>query len=245
MTKLHRLRAYPPFTTSLQAQEGLAVLQRGDQLDIGAITWLLSTSSNSTVQDISFLAVVGLPPKDTDLTTLLDVAASYNWHTPVDGLEYRIRNAAACIPGLRPESHLSIFCDPDASEEGDGRQLFNSLIIPALSLRGPSRLTLLDFLPTSPRGHVRLPFAVWRLCIGKFRECSLDPVALTQLLRKGIFEEQNAVTTGSPGTLVEALRGNLFLRTLLLRNWTFSQMMRHRLRPSLSSVPLCFGPYRS
>ncbi|KAE9404507.1 hypothetical protein BT96DRAFT_973147 [Gymnopus androsaceus JB14] len=140
-------------TLSFQEQQNQAVLQNQQQLDIDAIAWLFSTSSNITVQDISFQAVVGLMPSNAETRKLIDVIQPYfeyhlhsvcgKWNNhdyydvnPSQWEQYWYIMQMACLHGYQIPGKFVLVPNPKLlhswqPKQKDGHQVFNQIIVPA------------------------------------------------------------------------------------------------------------------
>lgn len=242
-----KYKPLPP--SSSKDQEGLAVLQRRHQLDIDAITWLHLTSSNSTVRDISFQAVVGLMPSDGDTSRLRDVIRPYYqnlldacsgytpWFRPVrHGREadYHHLMQAICITHFRGDARRWTPEDVEIDDE-DAKRVFNHVIIPSFYMDDYSashRYQQSDFncfIAPGSRSHVRLPLSVWVRCLSVIQVLFHNPVTMTHILREWINSPHSILPECGPiETYTHAVRRHSYLRSLFLDSlFTYFEVPKH------------------
>ncbi|KAE9404523.1 hypothetical protein BT96DRAFT_973156 [Gymnopus androsaceus JB14] len=177
---LNAQRQTHPFSS--QEQQNLAVLQNRQQLDIDAIAWLFSKSSNSTVRDISLQAVVGLMPSDAETRKLTDVIQPYfelqlhsacyvdyygvyiveNWE------QYNRIMQLTCLSGLQVDRQFALALSDNNwhPKEHDGHQVFNQIIIPSFYRQFSSNhFNLGAFLSPGPFSKIFTLFPIQTLMV--------------------------------------------------------------------------------
>lgn len=229
---LNYLHSLPPPPVSAKEQELQAVSQHRNQLDINAITWLHSTSSNATVRDVSFQAVVGLTPSDGDTSRLREVIRPhYNYLIQSCGIsqhsdvletrtaEYYYAMQAVCINGFEGRSTYWTVEDIETTEQ-NGQHIFSHILLPP-SYHFYASLSAADFscfISPGPRAHVRLPLSIWTLCFPRISGSFSDPLSLTWIIREciPITVVQEVRICDPIDTFTNAVRYNPYLRSLLL-----------------------------